>query len=288
MSAEEPNLKLPFGKWIVDAGLYQPFRISAVEARILSTNLLNLGLRLDVYCPACRNSSVFSWTSPPEPLLLARIKMSGSGSNELLDWLSDLRELTFTCARVDSHKFRVILNITRRWKPAEFVFSKIGQLPSTLDLLRGDLQKYSKVASADDLRELNSSAMCNSHGFHVAAFVYLRRIFERRLVLAHEAAKSNPEWNERDYDARRLRMDERIKALKNHLPNFLVQNRKLYGILSKGVHELSEKECQEGHAAVNLAIVLILDEEIERRERAEKLAGAKRSLEKLSRKYEGE
>jgi hypothetical protein len=284
MSAKEPVLKLPFGKWIVDAGLYQPFRISAVEARLLSINLLNLGLRLDAYCPACRNSSVFSWTSPPAPQL-ARIKNSGS-SNKLPDWLADLRDLTFTCARVDSHKFRVILNITGRWKPPEFVVTKIGQLPSILDLLRGDLHKYSKVASADDLRELNSSAICHSHGFHVAAFVYLRRIFERRLVHAHEAAKSNPGWNESDYDARRLRMDERIEALKNHLPSFLVQNRKLYGILSKGVHELTEEECQDGYAAVDLAIVLILDEEIERRERAEKLAGTTRHLENLSQKYE--
>ena len=40
-------------------------------------------------------------------------------------------------------------------------------------------------------------------------------------------------------------MDEKIVMLRTELPQFLVDNREWYGLVSKGIHELTEEECKE-------------------------------------------
>jgi hypothetical protein len=89
-------------------------------------------------------------------------------------------------------------------------------------------------------------------------------------------ASTGSGWDEEAYV--RVRMDEKIGLLKNHLPDFLFQNRGLYSILSVGVHTLSETECLAAFPAVRLAIELILDDLLEQQERQEKLKSAAKSL----------
>jgi hypothetical protein len=52
----------------------------------------------------------------------------------------------------------------------------------------------------------------------------------------------------------------------------------LYGILSKGIHALSEEECRRHFNTVRAGIELILDEKIERIQRQKKLAQAKAAI----------
>ena len=59
--------------------------------------------------------------------------------------------------------------------------------------------------------------------------------------------------------------------LQSRLPLFLVENRALYSILSKGVHELSEDVCMKYFEVVRTAIELILDERLAQREKQAKL-----------------
>ena len=91
----------------------------------------------------------------------------------------------------------------------------------------------------------------------MGSFVYLRRIFEGLVEEAHRAAHSSLGWDEVLYQ--QSRMSERIRLLEPYLPKFLVENRALYGILSKGIHELSEDECLAAFPAVNLGIEIVLD-----------------------------
>ena len=64
-------------------------------------------------------------------------------------------------------------------------------------------------------------------------------------------------------------MPEKIKLLADYLPEFMVQHAGIYGILSKGIHELTEDECLTYFTTIKAGIKLILDEEIARREKAE-------------------
>ena len=67
-----------------------------------------------------------------------------------------------------------------------------------------------------------------------------------------------------------LRMDEKIEDLKDHLPSFLVENKEIYVILSKGIHELTEDECLGYFDAVKTGIEFILDQKLEQEKNKKK------------------
>ena len=68
--------------------------------------------------------------------------------------------------------------------------------------------------------------------------------------------------------------------VENYLPEFLVENRSLYAILSKGIHDLSEDECLKYFETVKIGIEQILDEKIIQKEKAEKAAKAREAIQK--------
>lgn len=215
---------------------------------------------LDMHCPECSKHSVFR---------IARKAEYGRNSY----FSNYVFSLPFMCSRDNAHR-------------AMFVFlahkgalQKIGQSPSLADLAIPDLKKYRPVLGDERFRELSRGIGLATHGVGIGAFVYLRRIFEALIELAHDAAKVDSGWSEEDYLC--ARMEEKISLLKNHLPQFLVNNRGLYGILSVGVHTLGEGECLAAFPAVRLAIELTLDDLLEEHERQAKVAVASKSLDAL-------
>ena len=73
-------------------------------------------------------------------------------------------------------------------------------------------------------------------------------------------------------------MDIKIEEVSDYLPRRLVELKALYGILSKGDHELSEEEFLEHYGVVKLGIELILDERLADREAEEKEAAVVHDL----------
>ncbi len=63
----------------------------------------------------------------------------------------------------------------------------------------------------------------------------------------------------------------KINLAKDKLPNFLVENKKIYSVLSKGIHELDENECKEYFPILRSGIEIILDEVIKRNEHENKI-----------------
>ncbi len=63
-----------------------------------------------------------------------------------------------------------------------------------------------------------------------AAGPHLRRVFERLILSRFNEFKVQEGWNEDEFKA--MRMERKIDRLKGHLPEFLVENRKVYSILS--------------------------------------------------------
>lgn len=112
------------------------------------------------------------------------------------------------------------------------------------------------------LKEFTKAIGLAANGVGIGSFVYLRRIFENLIEEAHTKAKVRPGWDEEFYN--KQRMSERIELLKDYLPEFLVENKSLYSILSVGIHSLEEDECLAHFEHVKLAIELILDEKVEK------------------------
>lgn len=211
---------------------------------------------LDFHCPECGQHSVFTATEN-------NYRTNSHYTNYIFP-------LLFRCSRNSSHQALFF------FRAHKGVLQKIGQIPSLADLALPDLRKYRQVLGPERFKELTRAIGLATHGVGVGAFVYLRRIFESLIDDAHSVASTDVGWDEDVYS--RARMGEKIELLKDHLPSFLVQNRSLYGILSVGVHTLSEAECLNAFSAVRVAIELILDDLLEQHERQAKLKAAAESI----------
>jgi hypothetical protein len=73
-------------------------------------------------------------------------------------------------------------------------------------------------------------------------------------------------------------MEEKITLLRDHLPDFLAKNGKIYGILSKGIHELEEKECLNAFEVIKHAIFFILDEDKHKKEELARRKAAEKAI----------
>jgi hypothetical protein len=239
---------------------------------------------LDTFCVECQKESVFAslvempWWAPRSGPPLHRFKnletLVGNGEAVFLheDGTKQLRVtsqysamprifiLTCGCTRDPSHRLAFVFRV------ADGSVSKVGQVPSLKDLQEHRLTKYRGLLPHEDYRELSTALGLESHGVGIGSFVYLRRIFERLLERAHQDALKTPGWDEAAYAGR---MEDKILALKTMLPPFLVKNRKVYAILSKGLHELTEDECKEYFLAIFGAISLMLDQWLEQKQRGQ-------------------
>ncbi len=215
---------------------------------------------LDFYCPECERHSVFRLMRE------AQYTETSHARNYIF-------ALAFACSRDTNHQ------ATFLFRAHKGLLQKIGQIPSLADISVPELRKYRPILGEERFRELSRGVGLASHGVGVGAFVYLRRIFEWLIEQSRVAACAAPGWSEEEFA--RARMEEKITLLRDHLPEFLVSNRGLYGILSVGVHTLTEKECLDAFPAVKLAIELTLDDLLKNHERDEKLKAAAKSLESL-------
>jgi hypothetical protein len=132
------------------------------------------------------------------------------------------------------------------------------------------------VLGDDRHREFVKAIGLNAHGVGIGAFVYLRRIFESVIEAARREAAKEAGWDEDAFA--RARLDQKFVLLKGRLPGFLVETRHIYAILSRCIHELGEQECLKIFEPLRVAIELVLDEEIERRERAAKVERTRQAL----------
>lgn len=159
--------------------------------------------------------------------------------------------------------------------------SKVGQYPSVADFHIGQVHKYDKVLPKDKMREFTKAIGLAANGVGIGSFVYLRRIFEHLVFEALEVAKKDkPEFDETVFIS--SRMNERIQMLSGYLPDFLVENHTIYGILSKGIHELSEDVCNKHFSILRESIEMILDEKLEAYQKEQKKKSIKQALSKIA------
>lgn len=259
---------------------------------------------IDAHCLECGKDAVFQSTSTPLRAADTGPRTSGSappitveelqGTNRFATWPYSLKrktnpagnlqlagmegpaledrtfEVTFACTRNDKHELIFFFRVHRG------SIAKVGQAPSLADLHTAGTGKYRKVLGNERYREFTKAIGLSAHGIGIGAFVYLRRIFEGLIETARRTASGEAGW---DPDAfARARMDDKILLLKGALPPFLVESRQMYSILSRGIHELSEDQCLTFFEPLKTGIELILDEEIERRERTEKIERTRTAL----------
>ena len=185
--------------------------------------------------------------------------------------------MRFKCSRVDDHKlhfqFRVDVDS----------IAKYGEYPSRVDRLYPELQRYEK-SLGEYFMEFRSALMLESHGFGIGAFIYLRRVFEK--VLQQVAVKKYGETDGWSYDDWRKdkRVEDMIDDLSDSLPDFLVDNKGLYVVLSKGIHDLEEEECLKSFPVVKAAIEEILEDIILSRQKDQRRKAVGKELQDIQSK----
>ncbi|WP_421773113.1 hypothetical protein [Gracilimonas sp.] len=138
---------------------------------------------------------------------------------------------------------------------------KIGQSPSYADLNFNGLNKYKKFLG-EYFNEYKRAIGLASSEIGIGSFVYLRRIIEKK-ILGYAVELANEK--EKDFDLKEyndLYFKDKVNRLKEYLPTYLIENTHVYSILSKGIHELSEQECNRYFSVLIGAIEHIMDDAI--------------------------
>ncbi len=184
------------------------------------------------------------------------------------------KNISLTCKRKNNDEIQFYVYIT------DETITKIWQYPSLADINFAELwKKYDKILPKNDLENFKKSIWLNAHWIWAGSFVYLRRIFENLIFKTFEENKPGLQILEDDF--RKKHMDEKVEILQDFLPEQLVKMKKIYSILSKWVHELSEEECLKFFPVMKLSIELILDQKIEMNKKKDKDLLAKKAIDSI-------
>jgi len=255
-----------------DLNLFEEAELLSVLFYYENSQYTNKLKTLDSYCPICEKETTFisqesNRTNLEETLLSINQANYTESEINIKDILMEFGtfERVFKCPRPTSNKSHDQIYIFRI-KNSHLI--KIGQNPSLADLEIRNIQKY-KLLDENIYQEFNRAIGLSTHGIGVGSFVYLRRIIEKHIVapiiqnlIENETISKEILFNS-DFKGK-------IEICKSFLPEFLVTNKKIYSILSKGIHELDEQECRDFFPILKASIEIILDEKIEQIEREKK------------------
>lgn len=274
--ASAKTTPLPIDKQVVliEDPIYTEYDLSNISDEDFTRFVLNGG-SVDAYCLDCQRMSIFC------------IERKLSNYDEKVKEISrsGVISIEARCSRRSDGILEDCYSTLRFcFNKDGKRFTKIGQYPSKADLELKSLNPvFSKELDNALRQELGRAIGLRAHGVGIGSFVYLRRIFERLIEKTYANAKAGSLWDE-DKEAlyQKSKMSERISLLNGYLPNRLVKTSSLYGILSKGIHELSEEECLSHFDLVQKAILMILKELHEEREYGQVVKDLQTASEKLA------
>lgn len=274
MNESMQNTGNVFVDYLINEGLYGN-GINITEDNIKDLiQLIGGKVNINMYCPKCRHESVFRGnpvlyfrasnlagtpycTGDSQKHYLADIISENISYAEGFEiWNHDINDDTrimtfkFDCAKNDAHHLDYVVIIENN------NMKKIGQYPSTADLNYPELKQYRCIIGEENEKELRRACGLFASGIGIGSFVYLRRIFERIVVIAENKAVSKNKIDEEEF--KKANTTKKIKMLSEYLPDFMIDNTIFYGIVSSGIHELSENECLDYFPALYGFIILIL------------------------------
>lgn len=254
----ETNKESPYEHVCIELPLYTRFEI---DDRQFMSIFREQNFQFDAHCVQCGKDSTFR-TMRTVP------NKQGSFPYRSDDWMLSDGEIRVDlfCQRYRHHAYSYLFV----YRGGSLI--KFGQLPSIEDIAGADLRQYEKVMPKGYFNELKRAGGLASHGIGIGSFVYLRRIFERLIYDHHSARQVSIEG----FDD--MWMDQKIAALKDDLPPALVENKTAYGILSKGIHELDEETCRKYFPVVRQAIITILEQDLQARQKDEQSRRLRQAL----------
>lgn len=189
-------------------------------------------------------------------------------------------ELVFTCQRYGDSIYVLI-----HFDLDEGYIEKVGQYPSVADIHIGQVKKYKKVLGDSYIHDFTRAIGLAANGIGTGSFVYLRRVFEHLVSEIGDVVIKKGEVTREQFES--SKMENKIKLLSSYLPEVVTENKALYGVLSAGIHTLSEDDCLKYFSVVRDVIELILDEQEYARHKEEKRKNARNKLSSIAGEIKG-
>lgn len=254
---------------LIKKGTYE--RVSEVNTDVFEKFISKNGFStLDLFCPNCKENKTF-------------IQLDWNYVNGLGVYFrgnrhhQNTRSLCYECPTCG--------------KTVLFIFHfdgnsiiKLAQYPSLYDVSRDELKKYqkNKLIDKNSFREIYKAETCASSGYYVAAYTYMRRVYETMLMSIFTDNQETIGLSEDEF--RKLHSDKKLEAIKDYLAIDDEIYLPLYSLLSAGIHAMSEEQCCEDYVVLKPILLEILAEQKAKQEKADK----RKELKELFAKRKGE
>jgi hypothetical protein len=143
----------------------------------------------------------------------------------------------FVCSHSEEHRYFMDLELSQSKNIV--MLRKVGQLPSPYELMHNN--KYDEILNdLDSLDDFRKSIETTAYNYHVASFTYSRRVLEK-IMLKKFMKLGNTKTDFKNI----INFEEKFKQTKDIIdPDLRDHFKPLYGILSEGIHNLSDDECR--------------------------------------------
>ena len=211
-------------------------------------------IKVELNCPYCKATRIFSskdCNAIGHYLSQKNNQKVYSIANE--NCKGELLIYKFSCEM--NHNLNLMLEVSGK---DELI--KVGQWPEPIALAKNNNDELLKELDEENIVYYLNALKSRNNNLNIASFVYLRRIFEKLIDEAKKKSKSN-------FDGKKIKDVIKIlvkEGLLNSLLNDMGYN-VLYSLISDGVHNLSEIECQNHFDLLKEAIEIILEDEIYRK-----------------------
>ena len=117
----------------------------------------------------------------------------------------------------------------------------------------------------ESFSQLYKAEECASIGFYIAAYTYMRRVYES--LLSSVFSQNIDKIGISEADFKKLRSDEKLNKIKDYLAIDDEIYLPLYKLLSAGIHTMSEEQCCEDYEVLKPILIDILAEQKAKKEK---------------------
>ena len=216
---------------------------------------------LDLYCPNCKADKTFIRTNQSSIGWLGEFETRRV--NNYRYTCNNLIYLLYECPTCNCKIYYVLLK-----KENEII--KLAQYPSLYDVSRDELKQYKKndLIDEESFNQIYKADICASSGYFVAAYTYMRRVYETLMVSVFKQNQADMDISEEEF--KKLGGHEKIQKIRAYLAIEEGIYGPLYSLLSGGVHTYTEEECSTNYAFLKMVLLDVLAEQKAKKEREEK------------------
>ena len=213
---------------------------------------------LDLYCSNCKTDKTFVREDQNSTRWFGECEACNALNVTLM--CGNLIHLLYQCPTCHKKLYYSLLK-----QGNEII--KISQYPSLYEVSRDELKKYKKndLIDAESFNQIYKADICASSGYFVAAYTYMRRVYETLMISVFKQNETEIDISEEDF--KKLGGHEKIKKIRAYLAIDDDIYGPMYSMLSGGVHTYTEDECSSNYEFLKYVLLDILAEQKAKKER---------------------